>query len=73
MFVAFILELTTSESAELVARAATTGSGDHARLAVAGGPVAAILISRAVAVDTAGLETDESLHRFSGAFAAALP
>jgi hypothetical protein len=73
MFVVFLAELTTARKAKLVAEAAASSTGDHARLAVAHGRVAAVLISRSVVVGVDGLETDESLQRLAPAFSAALP
>ena len=72
MFVVFLVEVATAGQADLVAEAAATSTGDHARLAIAHGPVVALLISRAVAVGIEALETDESLQRFGPAFTEAL-
>ena len=73
MFVVFLVEVATAGQADLVAGAATTSTGDHARLAVAHGPVVALLISRPVTVGMEALETDASLQRFGPAFTEALP
>ena len=72
MFVVFLVEVATAGEADLVAEAAATSTGDHARLAVARGPVVALLVSRAVVVGIDALESDDSLRRFRPAFTEAL-
>lgn len=63
MLTAWIVELPTSDDAELVSSAATQASGDHVRIAEHQGRIACVLIARSTQVGTPALEDQTTIRR----------
>jgi hypothetical protein len=63
MLTVWIVELPTSDGAELVASAATRASGDHVRIARRRGRVACVLVARSTQVGTPPLEDPTTIER----------
>ncbi len=64
IFMAFITEFASPRAAELTARSSAAATGSFARLGIANGAVAVVLIARSVVQGVPNLEHDQTLQRF---------
>ena len=64
MFKVWIIESRSTKRARKIVGQAIAATGEHARLAIAEGPLASVFVARSATVDVAPDETDDSLLRF---------